>query len=74
MTWIAAIALAAICNSVMDSVAHHFPNSVFKQRKAIFWDPSISWKNKYNDGDPSKGHKTIKIKIPTLIWKKKKDG
>lgn len=49
------IILAAICNAVMDTSVHHFHTSKFNTLNPYFWDGEISWKNKYIDGDPSKG-------------------
>jgi hypothetical protein len=41
------IILAAICNAIMDKLAHHYDNSIFSELNRQFWDPKISWKNKY---------------------------
>jgi hypothetical protein len=50
------IILAAICNSAMDVVSFHYSTSIFtKLNNAQFFDPSISWTNKYIDHDPKKG-------------------
>jgi hypothetical protein len=50
--------LSAISDSVMDILQFHYSNSIFKKFKNnLFWDPSISWRNKYKDGDPQKGPK-----------------
>lgn len=38
----------------MDALAH---GKLFKGNS--FWDESIAWKNKWKDGDPSKGEKYI---------------
>ncbi len=43
-------ALAAACNAVGDKLAHHFTSSVFKNLDPYFWDPMISWKNKWVNG------------------------
>lgn len=52
--------LASICEAVMDTLQFHYMNSVFKNFKNnIFWDPEISWRNKYKKGDPSKGPKFL---------------
>jgi len=53
--------LAAICNAVMDTLVHHFGISVFQKLNPQFWWPEISWKNKYVDFDPAKGHKKLMI-------------
>jgi len=50
--------LIGYCNSVMDKLAHHYSTSRFSQKKnQLWWDPDISWRNKYKDGDPDKGPK-----------------
>jgi hypothetical protein len=42
----------------MDKLQFHFDGSIFKKYdNRLFWDPSISWKNKYKDGDPTNGEK-----------------
>lgn len=53
-------ALAAICNAVMDVLTHHWDDCIFKQlKRSRYWNPSISWKNKYIDNDPGKPIKKI---------------
>ena len=48
--------LAAICNSVMDTLNHHYSTSIFTRFKNFkYWDPAISWKNKYKNGVKSNG-------------------
>jgi len=42
--------LAAICNAVMDTLTHHYPTSIFNDMNPKYWNPQISWKNKYLDG------------------------
>lgn len=59
--------IAAISNAIMDTLTHHFSTSIFKNKKAIWWDPSISWKNKYVDGDPNKPQRTIPVAF-TDAW------
>ena len=52
--------VAAICESVMDVLQFHYMRSLFKDFKNnIFWDPEISWRNKYKKGDPKEGPKFI---------------
>ena len=36
--------LASIMNSVMDTLAHHFSTSIFRNKNESFWNPNISWK------------------------------
>lgn len=40
------IALEGLFNSVMDTLTHHYPSSVFKNW-GDFWNPAVSWRNKY---------------------------
>ena len=43
-------ALAAICNAVMDTLTHHYDTSIFKNmKKQKWWNPAVSWTNKYTD-------------------------
>ena len=50
--------IAGMCEAVMDTLQFHYDKSIFKRNKnQLFWDPSFSWKNKYEDGDPLKGEK-----------------
>ena len=50
--------LAGFCEAVMDKLQFHYDMSIFKNFKnQLFWDPKISWRNKYEDGDPLKGEK-----------------
>lgn len=50
------VMLAAMCNAVMDITTHHFYDSIFTYNNR-FWDPEISWKNKYNHDDPKYGRR-----------------
>lgn len=57
------ICFAAFLNANMDSLAHHYSDS-FAFRYDLdkqFWDPAVSWKNKYIDFNPAFGK--IKIKL-----------
>jgi hypothetical protein len=49
------IMLAAACNAVMDKVKDHFDKSIFSNMDKQFWNPEISWKNKYINLDPAQG-------------------
>jgi len=57
--------LAAICNSIMDNITHHWDESIFERPKGeitkwdMWWNPEYSWRNKYQDGDPKKPLKKI---------------
>jgi len=53
------LVLAAISNSVMDTLQFHFETSVFSELNKNYWNPNISWRNKYINGDTKLGR--IKI-------------
>lgn len=68
MTWqiitiIILITLSGVFQAVQDTLVHHWPNSVFGHLakrykiKAIWWNPEISWENKYKGGNPDRGEK-----------------
>lgn len=47
--------LAAVCNAVMDVLAFKYKYSIFSSRDQYYWNPSISWRNKYKDRKISNG-------------------
>jgi hypothetical protein len=56
------IIIAAICNAVMDTIKHHWENSVFYWHFEVpgFWYKFFhkeGWSNSYIDNDPKKGRK-----------------
>lgn len=51
------LALATASNAVMDTLVHHYKGSVFEKLNPLFWNPAESWKNKYKNGDHTKGAK-----------------
>lgn len=61
------IAVAAVCNACMDTLAHHWDTSIFKdisaKRGSLFWADAtqVSWRNKYVNGDPAQGRVKWKI-------------
>lgn len=59
--------VAGLCNGVMDVLQFHFNSSIFKILPQKFWNPEISWKNKYKDCDPLKGRKKWFGLIPVPV-------
>lgn len=50
--------LAAICNAMMDVISFHWYSFRWEDRvNPQWWNPFVSWRNKYIDGDPDKGLK-----------------
>lgn len=41
------VVLSALSKAVMDSISHGFSSSVFSNLNPNFWDPKVSWRNKY---------------------------
>ncbi len=60
--------LAAACNAVMDTLSHHYYQSIFSGLKNSYWNPADSWKNKYIDRDPKRGMRKIWLfDYPTFL-------
>ena len=62
MWWISLIliCIAGIFNACMDIIKSRWVWSIFRNVKNQQWfDPSISWKNKWKDGDIQKGEKFL---------------
>lgn len=51
------VLLSGIFKAVMDKLQFHYFDSVFKNLKSSFWNPKVSWINKYKDNDPELGEK-----------------
>lgn len=63
-----AIVIAGICDAIKDTLAHHFPISIFKDRNVYFWDPDTSWLNKYNSTPNGLERKMLFWKIPYPVF------
>lgn len=66
---------AAILNAVMDTIAIKYNKSIFPKlfpTKNQFFNPSVSWKNKYKNNDPTLGPKffgsTTFLAFTTDAW------
>jgi hypothetical protein len=54
------VILAGIMNAVMDVISIRYNTSIFKylpKKWNYFFNPSLSWRNKWKNGDPFKGEK-----------------
>jgi len=49
--------LSGIAEAVMDTLQFKFSESVFKDKNQMFWNPQISWQNKWKDGCPKFGER-----------------
>ena len=60
MFWIVLflIIIGGICNAIMDVLRFRYNNSIFSDFKnQKWWNPSISWRNKWKNDDPENGEK-----------------
>ena len=48
---------AGLSEAVMDTLQFHFYKSPFVKYNPQFWNPQLSWRNKYKKGDPALGPK-----------------
>lgn len=61
MEWIAVIIIVSLViisaqmDAVMDTLWHHYEKSIFSDLNRMFWDPQISWRNKYRELRVSEG-------------------
>ncbi|MOA36190.1 hypothetical protein D3C78_1576990 [compost metagenome] len=53
------IGLAALFNAASDTIDDFFQSSIFSRLNHSFWNPVISWRNKWKDGDKTKGERFI---------------
>lgn len=47
------VSIAGMSKAIMDNLQFHFNRSIFKdvlKYNRKFWDPSVSWENKYKEG------------------------
>jgi hypothetical protein len=54
------LALFGFFEAVMDKLQFHYDKSVFKSfKKQQFWDPKISWRNKWKEGEKENGERFL---------------
>lgn len=51
------VAVSALASAVVDTLSHHYSTSVFSRFNPLFWNPELSWRNKYKNGDHTAGPK-----------------
>jgi hypothetical protein len=57
------VCLASVCNSVVKTLLYRYDESILRKLNKQWWNPDISYKNKYIDGDIEKGRKKLFYKI-----------
>lgn len=56
------VILTQVSKAVQDKLQFHYYTSIFKKFKNDnWWNPAFSWKNKYIDGNETKGRRKISI-------------
>lgn len=54
------IAIAGFAEAVMDKLQFHYNRSIFKGfQNQKFWDPELSWRNKWKNGQKPQGEKFL---------------
>jgi hypothetical protein len=54
------ICIAGISEGIMDKIQFHFHKSIFKNfNNHLFWNPDLSWRNKWKNGNPEQGERFI---------------
>lgn len=53
------LVVAFLFKAICDVLNSRFDKSIFKNINEKYFNPTISWKNKYKDGDPNKGAKFL---------------
>lgn len=54
------ITIAAISEAIMDKIQFHYNKSIFKDLKnQNFWNPNVSWRNKWKNGNAKEGERFI---------------
>lgn len=52
------VSISGLAECIMDKLQFHFFETPFSDLKnQLFWNPQLSWKNKWKDGDPKLGEK-----------------
>lgn len=50
--------ISGVANAVMDKIQFHFHDSIFRNMGSWeFWNPEVSWSNKWKDGCKDKGER-----------------
>jgi len=54
------VAISGIAEAIMDKLQFHYERTIFKNLKnQKFWNPEISWMNKWKEGDKNLGERFL---------------
>ena len=45
---IALLIISGMYEAIRDSIQSNYPCTIFRKYNSLFWDPTISWRNKYS--------------------------
>lgn len=65
---IALIALAAIFNASSDTIDDFYSTSIFRKWNQRFWNPVVSWHNKWKNNGTSKDGEKFPGSSTFLVW------
>jgi len=51
--------ISSVANGIMDKLMFHYAISIFKNLNPSFWNPLVSWKNKWKNGNKSEGERFL---------------
>lgn len=51
------IIISGVTKAVQDKIQFHYYKSIFQKYNPLFWNPHLSWKNKWKNGDKKQGEK-----------------
>lgn len=66
---ISLIVALALLQAIQETLNDRFNKSIFRNLNEYFWNPRLSWRNKYVEGNPLKGRKKLfwNINVPVQI-------
>ena len=63
------LALAGMCNAIMDKINFHWDDSIFKGSKLEWWaNPDVSYKNKWKNNSNSLGGEKFPGSSTVFVW------
>lgn len=60
-------AIAGISKAVSDKVTTHFDRSIFSNYDSFLWNPEMSWRNKWKNGNRKEGESFF-LSSTLLVW------
>lgn len=61
------ILLFVVCDAIQDVITFKYEYSVFRNLDPMYFNPAVSWRNKYKDGNPVNGERFFGS-TTFLVW------